>query len=285
VIVAARLGVLVLIVVAAVWALVPGQRQPGSQGGATGHHACPMHPQVAAPAPGQCPICGMALEKVEPLGPGRPRRSGQQAAAVELPETRGQSPVQAESFLGSGVAPVHRRALAATTESPAWLDAQGGVTAVLFDDEVRDLGREEGGSFFAARAPGAALAVERAEAPPIHWRGSMWRVRFRFRPGSPPPRLPIGATGWVERPSRGRASLVVLSSAVLQAQSGPYLLAISPDRRSYRRQPIATGRLMSGYTVVISGASERDLVLGVNAFSANAHAQLEAQRGAAAIER
>src|SRR5260370_10533736 len=30
-------------------------------------YTCPMHPQIRASAPGNCPICGMALEPVTPL--------------------------------------------------------------------------------------------------------------------------------------------------------------------------------------------------------------------------
>lgn len=276
-ILAARLGVLLLVGLVAVWALVLGQRPPG-QGQAAGHYACPMHPEVVARAPGQCPACGMAVEPVE-LGPGaRPLAGEPLTGAVEVPEMRAQSPSQAGRFLSYGIAPVHRRALAATTESAAWLDAQGGVVAVLFADELRDLGRDERGLFVAARAPGVALAVERAEGPAVHWRGSMWRVRFRFRSGGPPKGLRVGATGWLERPSAGRGSLVVLSSAVLQASTGPYLLAIAADRRTYRRQPIITGKVASGYTVVVSGASERDLVFGHNAFSLGAHLQTQRRR-------
>ena len=203
VIVAARLGVLALVVVAA---------RVGAGPRASASPAARVERRATMPArctrrsararQGSARSAVWRSRRSSP-GPGRPRPPGQQAAAIELPETQEQSPVQAGRFLGSGVAPVHRRALAATVESPAWLDAQGGVTAVLFEDELRDLGREERGSFFAARAPGVALAVERAEAPPIHWRGSMWRVRFRFRSGGPPPGLRVGATGWVERPSAG----------------------------------------------------------------------------------
>jgi Cu+-exporting ATPase len=35
-------------------------------------HTCPMHPEIRQPRPGPCPICGMALEPVEPsIPPGR----------------------------------------------------------------------------------------------------------------------------------------------------------------------------------------------------------------------
>jgi hypothetical protein len=264
VIVAARVGVLLLVAVAAGWALVRGPGPDGDPGGVTAPLACPMHPEMSAAAPGRCPVCGMALVKV---GPSRS-------------EAAGQSPIQAGRFFVPGVAPVHRRAPMATAGSPAWLDAKGGVTAGFFADELRDLGQRERAAFFPARAPGAALALERVDAPPVRWRGSRWLVRFRFRAGGPPAGLRVGATGWVERPAR--PSLVVLSSAVLPSEAGSYLLAVTPDRRGYRRQSITTGRVASGYTVVVSGAVERDLVVGVNAFSLDADARLQAQRRAAA---
>jgi len=30
---------------------------------------CPMHPQIRRDGPGNCPICGMALEPLEPMLP------------------------------------------------------------------------------------------------------------------------------------------------------------------------------------------------------------------------
>lgn len=33
-------------------------------------YTCPMHPQIRQPAPGSCPICGMALEPLQPVEPG-----------------------------------------------------------------------------------------------------------------------------------------------------------------------------------------------------------------------
>jgi hypothetical protein len=262
VIAGARLGVLVL-ALAALGMLVLGPRQAGDP--TARPYVCPMHPEVATQAPGPCPVCGMALER-------RP-------AAPTSPAGDADSAVQAARFLGYGAAPVHRRALGASAEWPAWLDTQGGVTAVLFADELRDL--EGHGSFFAARTPGSGLTVERAPAPPIPWRGSLWRVRFRFGAG-PPRGLRVGAAGWLAWPLPGRQSLVVLSSAVLQSGAGPRVLVSAPDGRSYRSQPVVTGRALGGYTVVVSGARERDLVFGLNAFSLEADAHLRTQRRAAA---
>jgi hypothetical protein len=35
-------------------------------------YACPMHPKVTSPAPGKCPICGMALKPVAARTPTQP---------------------------------------------------------------------------------------------------------------------------------------------------------------------------------------------------------------------
>jgi rubrerythrin len=40
-----------------------GTAQADSKSKQAGVYTCPMHPEVTAPAPGQCPICGMHLEK------------------------------------------------------------------------------------------------------------------------------------------------------------------------------------------------------------------------------
>ncbi|MBP1202356.1 Cu+-exporting ATPase [Duganella sp. 1411] len=44
-----------------------GHRAPSESGVAQGTaYTCPMHPQIRRPAPGSCPICGMALEPAMP---------------------------------------------------------------------------------------------------------------------------------------------------------------------------------------------------------------------------
>jgi hypothetical protein len=303
VVLAARLGFLLLAAAAVALALAVGHRD----GGASAHplvvYACPMHPEVAAGEPGQCPICGMALEKVaagrrggddEPSAapPGAGAEATQHAKAGqggddqsgpgdrgEMPATRGLS--QAARFLTYGATPVHRRNLGATAaESPAWLEGGGDVSALLFEDELATLGPHEPATFVAARAPGVALPAHRASEAPRRWHGATWRVRFHL--DGPAPSLRVGASGWLARSvSRGPAPLVVLSSAVLQASSGPYVLGLAADGRTFHRFPLATGKVVSGYTSVLSGARERELVLGLNTFSLDADGRLQAERRAA----
>jgi P-type Cu+ transporter len=46
--------------------LSPKDAQPEQEVAAGTIYTCPMHPQIRQPAPGHCPICGMALEPVMP---------------------------------------------------------------------------------------------------------------------------------------------------------------------------------------------------------------------------
>jgi Cu+-exporting ATPase len=44
----------------------PGKPEPARQAPTGTIYTCPMHPQIRQPAPGNCPICGMALEPLIP---------------------------------------------------------------------------------------------------------------------------------------------------------------------------------------------------------------------------
>ena len=53
-------------------------------------YQCPMHPQIIREAPGSCPICYMALEKIEEHEHGTDTGTGGQRAAFTLPAARQQ---------------------------------------------------------------------------------------------------------------------------------------------------------------------------------------------------
>jgi len=46
--------------------LAPAPAQPAASQPAPGQYTCPMHPEVVRDGPGSCPICGMALEPIDP---------------------------------------------------------------------------------------------------------------------------------------------------------------------------------------------------------------------------
>ncbi len=78
-------------------------------------YRCPMHPDILRDAPGECPICGMTLVKVEPRRlPLRP------AAATRTPlyyrnpmDPNRHSPVPAKDEMGMDYVPVTARTSAA----------------------------------------------------------------------------------------------------------------------------------------------------------------------------
>ena len=63
-------GVLALVAVVALAAYFRGRTPAARETAATaaGVYYCPMHPNVTSDRPGECPICGMSLEKREPGG-------------------------------------------------------------------------------------------------------------------------------------------------------------------------------------------------------------------------
>jgi hypothetical protein len=296
---AARLRVLLLVAVAAAAALALGHRDHPTLAGSGAHFACPMHPEVTGEGPTECPICGMALEKLiervgsEPGGgDGRPSNGGaalmpdpnfSEPSADPASRGSGQRGRRAEGdaaeLLSYGVAPVHHRALNGASDAPAWLDGRGGVTALFFDDEARSLAPDERAAFFPASAPKAGIAVRMVAEAPVRWHGSTSRVRFRLEgDAGAAAGLPVGATGWLTRSGKPVEALVVFSSAVLRSAAGPYLLKLAPDGRTFSKLPIEIGRVASGYTGVVSGASDRDLVVSMNAFSLDADRRLQGQR-------
>src|SRR5262245_48205676 len=56
----------------AVAGFVLARRDSATASAAAEQYACPMHPEVTANAPAQCPICKMALERAEPAAAPRP---------------------------------------------------------------------------------------------------------------------------------------------------------------------------------------------------------------------
>jgi membrane fusion protein, copper/silver efflux system len=122
-VIAAVAGILVLVVALLAVGYRYYQGDPAHQHAAAEVWTCPMHPDVREPGPGQCPICGMDLEKELP------------ADQVEIwtcpmhPEVREKGPGQCP-FCGMDLvkeepaAPAATVADAATPRAPIQLDAR-----------------------------------------------------------------------------------------------------------------------------------------------------------------
>jgi hypothetical protein len=228
-------------------------REPGRRPeDADVRYVCPMHPEVTAAAPGQCPICRMDLELL--------------GAAVARPAVINPSVFQTYDF-------VRRRGFGQAVRAPAWVDDDGIVIAVLYKDEIEGLDRQDHGSFSPSATPETLVSVRRDALPPETWDRSTSRVRFRAD-GATQPRP--GDVGWVRLPAMRRELEVVPRSAVLESEGGPYVLVSSPEGRLTVR-PVEIGRVLGDYAIVVSGLRLQERVSVRGAFLLDAERRLRRQ--------
>jgi multidrug efflux pump subunit AcrA (membrane-fusion protein) len=168
-----------------------------------------------------------------------------------------------------------RRISATEVTAPAWLEAEGLVAAVLYQDEAGGLHAGERALFFRAAAPAAGISVRATAEPTAARDESTSRVRFRIDPGAP--RVLPGEVGWVALASRPRERLVVPAGAVLYSSRGPHVLVEEPDG-TFRQRPVVIGRVDGGLAVVLSGLHEGEPIVAANAFFLDAERRLQSLR-------
>jgi Heavy metal binding domain len=249
---AARVLLVVLATAGALFAFFLS-RPPVASASLHPSYSCPMHRQVTASAPGRCPICGMALERLDER---HPAIAAAAEATVRLPGT---------------VDVVRRRIISHQVRAPAWVEPDGTIRALVYGDDVATLAPSEQGLFHAAARGASSAVVHRADVPPTPWDTSTSELEFRVAAGTPA--LPPGTTGWLELPPRAVSTLVIPSSAVLQSADGPFVLVLA-GRGSFSRRPVRIGKTPNGLAMVLSGLREDERIVVKTAFFLDAERRL-----------
>jgi hypothetical protein len=267
------LRVLLLCAAAAAVVVAVAVAAPRHGGEAAIRYACPMHQEVRSANPGDCPICGMALERIG-FVPGAVKPYLEAAGTVNL---RAIDNVKKHNIVDF----VKRHTLLpvqSELRGPAWVDGPAEVVTIFYNDQIQAMVPDEPGSFTAAEAPGAAVTVRRTGDAPVPWDRSTSLVRFRTEGAT---RLADGRAGWVEVAPRSRQVLGVAASAVLQAPEGPYVLAWSGQGYKFVKRPIEIGETFfkEGIAVVLSGLAPHDRVIARATFFVDADRRLGADEG------
>lgn len=276
-IVASRI-LLLLIAAGALVAAVVVTARDRRVGNSDAHYACPMHPEVRAPQPGQCPICGMALEPLrgDPTTPMPNRETLGMAEMAAVENVRKHNIID---FVRKRSLLFNEREL----RGPACVESDGVITAVLYNDQIDALAADESGSFALAEAPKITFPVRRTADPWTGWDRSTSRLRFRLDAGGAAragDSLQPGQVGWLELAPRPRQVLTVPTSAVLQSPDGPYVL-VSVGGFRFEKRSIEIGEtfLKEGFAVVLSGLHVNERVVARATFFLDADRRLGSQAG------
>ena len=287
-------------------------RDEAAAAGETGGYSCPMHAEVFATTPGQCPICKMALVPIEeangsgmasstehpPDCPMHKKPSGPVVSGLVLEASTNPTSATGVTWLPATHPPsAHgkpsdrpaldtpkRRVFLDDVRAPAWLETPERLSAVLYRDELVGLSAGERGRFYRAASPRAPIDVRLSDEPPAAWDASTSLVRFVVEPQSKETRSAdatadaapaprSGDVGWLELEDKSRVLLVFPESALLRSNEGPYVLVAGANERTFSRRPVQIGRILKGQVVVLSGLREDERIAVSSAFF------LDAERG------
>jgi hypothetical protein len=241
-VVAARILLLVAAAGALTFGIVRVRSQDRQVAAALQQYVCPMHPQIKSHAPGDCPICNMALVPVTEALPDAP---GSASANRVLVEAR-------------------TRIVSRAVRAAAWVGADGTGRALLFKDDLVGLATEEPARFFGQKWPNMPFGGRLISANQTPRDASTVEVAFRLdrpadhlRDGVAP--LDVGS---LLIDVKARSLLVVPSSAVLYWASGPYVLAQNGMGNGFEKRSVQVGRILDdGYEAQRAGRTEGAIVI------------------------
>ncbi len=239
-------------------------------------YSCPMHPAVTSPAPGECPICRMALER--------------QAAGAGVANTAGVAAEPPSLTLGQGkrlagfdsVSRVKQFESSFDMRAWAWAESRDVGVALYPRDWAQMLKPGEEGQFEPESGPRVpnphGIKVHLTDQAPEPWDAFSVLVRFRLDDHAGAELAPK-EIGSIKFALRLRNGLVVRQSAVIQSPAGPYVLMASADRRTFTKRPIEIGAIMYDYADVVGGARENEYAVAAHTFVLDTERRLG--RGAA----
>jgi hypothetical protein len=265
------LAVRVLLVLGALGAVVAGfsvaNRSTPSAGTSPGPatYLCPMHPEVVATSPIDCPICRMRLEPAKPPSSPKTEIAAPPAGPDKERATAFTLPNKAEfrRFDATSRVKIHPMSLEMRVPGSAETDELG--SALFYRDESALLEPGEIGLFSpATRATSDphGIEVRVSEDQPARWDERTALVRFVAKKGA----LRPGETGSVKFPTRIRNGLVVRASAVVESPDGPHVFVTSEDRRTLTRRRVEIGNVIYGLAAIVSGLREDEYVASKFAF-------------------
>jgi hypothetical protein len=244
----------------------------GTRPSAARRYACPMHSEVTASEPGDCPICGMALEEVDAeVREAMLHDPGGGAEHVGFASLR-TSP-EAAAMLRFSVVPARRNAVPGEIYAPAVVEAGGEVVAQLYRDELASLAPDEVAELMPSASPGAVVVVRRDDTPPVI-DDTIARVGFRVESGAAAP--PEGQVGWVKLAYKTRAMLIVRSASIVNGPDGRYVLVFSAKGGGLTKRRVEIGKEYMGMTAVVSGLRDKEFVVMANTFSLDAERRQQA---------
>lgn len=220
-----------------------------------GGYKCPMHPEVSSVAPGDCPVCGMALETRKAAAtPG-----GANGFTFQLPEA---AAIATFDEVGYG----KMFEMAREMRAPAWTESGEIGRALFYRDEVAVLGSAEEAIFFPStqvRDGSPPVKVRRINEAAIPWDRSTALIRFRVNAKA---KLTPGQTGSVKFETRTRDTLVVRTPAIVQSATGPYVFLLAKDNRTVTKRSVEIGAVRMGHVAILSGLTVGERIAAQGTF-------------------